>query len=241
MPQASISTINSQLFLSPSPPPPLYLPLDIFHAAGKTTESRKTISKTIPSSSVAAKWHFLPGHPRLSSFAVCMRVSLLDTPPCSQRFYVGEKDLETIVTIFSICSVEQNPIIIIIIQKHGATPGKYQWLGPPGSGWETHKDPSRGRGAWLHTHPLEPRLRQRASLQIANTQITVDLSMKAVAWVGMAPSLFSDTFTFPADALMPCLRAFPHSTGSYSAASRRNRKCRAVGQLHQPTGLGRDK
>ena len=41
--------------------------------------------------------------------------------------------------------------------------------------------------------------------------------------------------------LRTCLRAFPHTTGSRSAESRGNRKCRGVVQSHQLMGLGRDK
>ena len=40
--------------------------------------------------------------------------------------------------------------------------------------------------------------------------------------------------------LRTCRRAFSHTTGSRSAASRGNRKCRGVVQSHQPMGLGKE-
>lgn len=51
---------------------------------------------------------------------------------------MGGKDLETTVSIHSICSAEQNTKIT---QAHGATLGEYPWLRPSGSEGETHTDP----------------------------------------------------------------------------------------------------
>lgn len=72
MPQPSNSAISSDSsFCLPTPTPDCFVsPLDIFRAAGSTTESRRETSKTIQLG--CNKWHFRPGRPCASPFAICM-------------------------------------------------------------------------------------------------------------------------------------------------------------------------